>query len=113
MPDYPGAMIALIQMWIFAVLALALLAVEVWAFANAIRFRPDAYVAAGKRTKTFWCVLTGVAMLLGFLSLPYPIGSGGASMLFMIIAIVIAGIFLADVIPALKSVMRRAQGNRW
>lgn len=105
-------MIALIQTWIFAVLALALLAVEVWAFANAIRFRPDAYVAAGKRTKTFWCVLTGAAMLLGFLSLPYPIG-GGASMLFMIIAIVIAGVFLADVLPALKSVMRRAQGNRW
>ncbi|MCT1776606.1 DUF2516 family protein [Brachybacterium sp. p3-SID957] len=106
-------MIAAIQMWIFAVLALALLALEVWAFVNAIRFRSDAYVAAGKRTKVFWCVLTGVAMLLGFLSLPYPIGRGGTSMLFMIIGVVIAGIFLADVLPALKSVMRRAQGNRW
>ncbi|MBE9403558.1 DUF2516 family protein [Brachybacterium sp. p3-SID1565] len=106
-------MIAAIQMWIFAVLALALLALEVWAFVNAIRFRSDAYVAAGKRTKVFWCVLTGVSMLLGFLSLPYPIGRGGTSMLFMIIGVVIAGIFLADVLPALKSVMRRAQGNRW
>lgn len=106
-------MVAVIQMWIFAVLALALLAVEVWAFVNAIRFRPDAYVAADKRTKVFWSVLTGVAMLLGFLSLPYPIGSGGASMLFMLAGIVIAGIFLADVLPALKSVMGRAQGRRW
>ncbi|WP_341856506.1 DUF2516 family protein [Brachybacterium sp. GPGPB12] len=69
-------MIALIQMWIFLVLAVALLALEIWAFVNASRFRPDAYTVAGKRSKVFWCVLTGVAMSLGFLSLPYPIGRG-------------------------------------
>jgi Protein of unknown function (DUF2516) len=106
-------MIGLIQMWIFLVLALALLAAEIWAFVNALRFRPDAYVAAGKRTKVFWSVLTGVAMLLGFLSLPAPIGAGGTSMLFMLGGIIIAGIFLADVLPALKRVMGRAAGNRW
>ncbi|MGP5089608.1 DUF2516 family protein [Brachybacterium tyrofermentans] len=106
-------MVAVIQMWIFLVLSLALLAVEVWAFVNALRFRADAYVAASKRTKVFWCVLTGVAMLLGFLSLTYPIGRGGTSMLFMLIGIVIAGVFLADVLPALKRVMGRAAGNRW
>ena len=105
-------MIALIQMWIFLLLAVALLAVEVWALINALRFRADAYVAAGKRTKVFWCVLTGVSVLLGFLSLPYPVGRGG-SMLFMIAGVVIAGIFLADVLPALKRVMGRAAGNRW
>ena len=105
-------MIALIQMWIFLVLAVAMLALEVWAFVNALRFRPDAYTAAGKRSKVFWCVLTGVAMLLGFLSLPYPIGRG-SNMLFMLAGVIIAGIFLADVLPALKRVMGRAQGNRW
>ncbi|MFC7375238.1 DUF2516 family protein [Brachybacterium sp. GCM10030267] len=106
-------MIGLIQTWIFAVLALALFAIEIWAFVNAIRFRPDAYTAAGKRSKLFWGILTGVALLLGFLSLPYPIGSGGSSMLFMLAGVVIAGIFLADVLPALKRVMGRARGNRW
>lgn len=105
-------MIALIQTWIFLVLALVLLAVEIWAFVNALRFRPDAYTAAGKRSKTFWAVLTGVAMLLGFLSIPYPLGRGGGSILLTLIGIVIAGVFLADVLPALKRVMRRAQGNR-
>ena len=44
-------MIALIQMWIFLILAVALLALEIWAFVNALRFRPDAYTAAGKRSK--------------------------------------------------------------
>lgn len=106
-------MIAAAQVWIFAVLALALFAVEVWALVNALRFRADAYTAAGKRSKVFWGVLTGVSVLLGFLSLPYPIGSGGTSMLFMLGGIIIAGIFLADVLPALKRVMGRAAGNRW
>ena len=87
-------MIALIQMWIFLGLAVALLALEIWAFVNALRFRPDAYTAAGKRSKVFWCVLTGVAMLLGFLSLPYPIGRD-SNMLFMLAGVIIAGIFLA------------------
>ena len=105
-------MVALIQMWIFFVLAVALLALEVWALINALRFRADAYTAADKRSKTFWGVLTGLAVLLGFLSLPYPLG-GGSSMLFMIAGVVIAGIFLADVLPALKRVMGRAAGNRW
>src|SRR5699024_9478635 len=113
--SYPGAMIPLIQTWLFAVLALALFAIEVWAFINALRFRPDAYVAAGKRTKTFWGILTGVAMLLGFLSLPAPIGGGGGMFLFMLGGIIIAGIFLADVLPALKRVVGRSRGNnrRW
>ena len=106
-------MIAAAQVWIFAVLDLALFAVEVWALVNARRFRADAYTAAGKRSKVFWGVLTGVSVLLGFLSLPYPIGSGGTSMLFMLGGIIIAGIFLADVLPALKRVMGRAAGNRW
>ncbi len=105
-------MIALLQMWIFLVLAVALLAVEIWALVNALRFRPDAYTAAGKRSKTFWGVLTGVSVLLGFLSIPYPVARG-SSMQYMIAGVIIAGVFLADVLPALKRVMGRAQGNRW
>src|SRR5699024_4537948 len=41
-----------------------------------------------------------------------PIGRG-SNMLFMLAGVIIAGIFLADVLPALKRVMGRAQGNRW
>ncbi|PWH06523.1 DUF2516 domain-containing protein [Brachybacterium endophyticum] len=104
-------MVGLIQAWIFAVLAVVLFAVEVFALINALRFRPDAYVAAGRRTKLFWGLLTGLSVLLGFLALPYPVG-GGSSMLLMIIGIVIAGVFLADVYPALRQVMGRSRRNR-
>lgn len=106
-------MVALIQTWIFAALAVVLFAVQVWAFVNALRFRPDAYVAAGKRTKGFWLLLTGLSMLLGFLSLPPPIGGSSATPLLMIIGIVIAGVFLTDVLPALRTVMENSRRNRW
>lgn len=105
-------MIAAIQQWILLILSLILLAVEVWALVNALRFRPDAYVAASRRTKTFWGLMTGGAVLLGFLSLPFPVGRGIGGMLFTVIGIVIAGVFLADVLPALRQVMGRAQGPR-
>ncbi len=102
-----------IQMWIFLALAVALFAVEIWALINAIRFRPDAYTAAGKRSKGFWIGLTALGVVLGFLSIPAPIGLGVGSMLLTIIGIVIAGVFLTDVLPALRDVMDRARRNRW
>ncbi|MDO5662073.1 MAG: DUF2516 family protein [Brachybacterium sp.] len=105
-------LVATIQQWIFFALSLGLFAIEVWALINALRFSPQAYIAAGKRTKTFWSLLTGLAVLLGFLTLP--VGGGGfGGMLFMLIGIVIAGIFLADVLPALRQVMGRAYRNRY
>lgn len=79
-------------------LSLAIFAMQVFAFADALRHRPESYVAAGKRTKTFWLAITGVAVLLGFLSLGNPLN------LFALIGIIGAGIYLADVRPALKSV---------
>lgn len=105
-------MITIAQQWIFLILSLLLFVVEVWALINAARFRGDAYVAAGKRTKTFWVILTALAVLLGFLSLPYPLGGGG-TLIFLLAGIIIAGIFLADVLPALRSVMARAHRSRW
>lgn len=80
------------------VLSLAIFAMQVFAFADALRHRPESYVAAGKRTKTIWMVITGVAVLLGFLTLGNPLN------LFALIGILGAGVYLADVRPALKSV---------
>lgn len=91
---------------IVMVLGIAAFAVEIFAFVDAVRHRPDAFVAAGKRTKAFWSVLTGVAALIGFVTIFWPLS------LFGIIAIVGAGVYLADVRPALQQVTgrRRADG---
>ncbi|TPG14087.1 DUF2516 family protein [Pedococcus bigeumensis] len=92
---------------VILLLSLAAFAAEVFALVDAVRHRPDAFVAAGKRTKQFWSIILGVAVLLGFVSV-------GRSLLFSIglIAVVAAGIYLADVRPALRQVSGRGGGSQ-
>lgn len=99
-------MIGSAQNLVSLLLGLAALALEVFAFVDAIRHRPDAYVAAGKRTKQFWTIVTGVSALVGFVFMFSPLNLLG------ILAVVGAGIYLADVRPALRQVSGRgsAQG---
>lgn len=93
------------QFYVTLVLTIAALAVEVFAFVHALKTRPDAFVAAGKRTKNFWLAVTGVASLLGFISL-----TRGFDFL-AIIGIVAAGVYLADVRPAVESVQGRGSNS--
>ena len=99
-------MIGSAQNLVSLLLGLAALALEVFASVDAIRHRPDAYVAAGKRTKQFWTIVTGVSALVGFVFMFSPLNLLG------ILAVVGAGIYLADVRPALRQVSGRgsAQG---
>ncbi|MFW5473736.1 DUF2516 family protein [Knoellia sp. CPCC 206450] len=92
------------QGYVILVLTIAALAIEVFAFIHALRTRPDAFVAAGKRTKNFWLAVTGVAALLGFVSL----GNLG---IFTILGVVAAGVYLADVRPAVETVQGRGTGS--
>ncbi|HQA13532.1 MAG TPA: DUF2516 family protein [Ornithinibacter sp.] len=98
-------LLANLQTYIVLGLSAVAFGVEVWAFVDCLRRRPDAFVAAGKRTKQFWMLITGLAVLLGFVAL------GGVGFL-AIIAIVAAGVYLADVKPALDQVMGRGSGNQ-
>ena len=92
------------QGYVMLVLTLAALALEVFAFVHALKTRPDAFVAAGKRTKQFWMAVTGVAILLGFVSL------GGLGLL-AILGVVAAGVYLADVRPAVETVQGRGNNS--
>lgn len=94
-----------LQSWIVLALSVAALAVEVYALVDCVRRRPDAFTAAGKRTKNFWMLVTGVAVLLGIVAL------GGLGLL-AIVGIVAAGVYLADVKPALDQVMGRGGSGR-
>lgn len=93
------------QFYVTLVLSIAALAIEVFAFVHALKTRPDAFVAAGKRTKNFWLAVTGVATLLGFISL------GGGLGLLAIVGIVAGGVYLADVRPAVESVQGRGNNS--
>lgn len=90
-----------IQGWIILGLGLLALVAEVHALLHAVRQRPDAFTAAGKKSKTFWVAALAIATLLGFAVL----GSGFG--LLAIIGIVVAGVYLADVKPAIDAVMGR------
>jgi hypothetical protein len=95
------------QNWIVLALSVVALGVEIYAFVDCARRRSDAFTAAGKRTKTFWMLVTGVAALVGFVSL------GVLGGILAIVAVIAAGVYLADVKPALDQVMgkgRRSDG---
>jgi hypothetical protein len=93
------------QSLIVLLLGVVALGLEVFALVDAARHRPDAYVAAGKRTKQFWTILTGLAALVGFVFLFSPLNLLG------ILAVVAAAVYLADVRPALQQVSGRGSSS--
>ena len=86
--------------WFFEVLAIAALAVEVWAFVDAVRRPAAAFPAAGKQTKPLWLVILGVAAVIGLWS--STLGGPNLVSLFPIVAFVAAAIYLTDVRPKVR-----------
>jgi hypothetical protein len=89
-------------------LSLVAFAAEVFALTDGLRYKPEVYVAAGKRTKKFWTIILAIATVLGFVS----IGSGGRIFSIGLIAFVGAAIYLADVRPALRQMVGRGGGSQ-
>lgn len=87
------------------VFGVAGLGLAVFGLVDAFRHRPDAFTAAGKRSKNFWLAVLGVAVALSFYSVLSPFS------LIWILAVVGAGVYLADVRPALRQVMGRGSSN--
>ena len=77
----------------------AALATAIFAFVNSLLYSAESYEAAGKLTKTTWCTILGIGVVLQFV----PLG------LFIIqLAMIVAAlVYLADVRPALGSLRRR------
>lgn len=100
-----GSGLASIQALVLLVLGVLAFGTQVFAFVDSLRHRPDAYVAAGKRTKQLWMIITAVAMLIGFVSILGPLN------IFNLIAFVAAAVYLTDVRPALRQVQGRGGGS--
>jgi hypothetical protein len=82
---------------VLLVLTVAAFGMSVYAFVDALRRPAAAFEYASKRTKTFWSVLLGVATALAFVSI------GGRVGLLVILSVVAAGVYLADVRPAVRT----------
>ena len=83
----------------------ALMGVSVFGLVDALRHRPEAFTAAGKASKNVLLAVLGVAVALSLVSFPYPFQLPG------ILAAVGAGVYAADVRPALRQVMGRGSSN--
>lgn len=84
------------------VLTFALFAIELWAFIDAARRPARAFTVAGKRTKTFWLIVTGAAAAIGFLGLRPPLGLGFSTGILDLAALIAAAVYLVDVRPAVR-----------
>ena len=89
-----------IQTYIVLAGALALFAIEAWAFIDAVSHSPAEFEAAGKQTKTMWLVILGVAFVAHVL-IWYPIS------LLNMVGAVASIVYLVDVRPALRSLTHR------
>jgi Protein of unknown function (DUF2516) len=78
---------------------------SVFGLVDALRHRPDAFTAAGKRTKNFWLAILGICVALSLFLFPAPFS------LQWILAVVGAGVYAVDVRPALRRVMGRGSSN--
>ena len=92
------------QVGVAMILGLAALALELFAVIDAVRHPSNAYVAAGKRTKTFWVAIVAVCAAVGFVFFANPLNLLG------IAAVVGAAVYLADVRPALHQI--RGRGSK-
>ncbi len=85
------------QSLVLLVLNVAALALASFALVDAVRRPAAAFEYAGKRTKVFWSVLLVIATALAFVSI------GGDIGLLVILSVVAAGVYLADVRPAVRT----------
>ncbi|HSK25289.1 MAG TPA: DUF2516 family protein [Jiangellales bacterium] len=93
------------QSLVLIVLIAASLGLKVWALVDVLRTRAEAFPAAGKRTRTLWLAIVGVALAVNVVIL-YPLN------FINLIGAVAAIVYLVDVRPAVRAVGRGGTGGQ-
>jgi hypothetical protein len=105
--DRVGRMFSSLQETLLLVLGLGVIGLTGFALLDAVRQRKDAYTAANKLTKPIWCGILAVATIIAIIVVRNPLVFG----IFTIISVVAAGVYLADVRPALRNIT--GGGGNW
>ncbi len=87
-----------VQTSVLYVLAAVSLGLTGFAAVNSLFHSPSQYQAVGRQTKPFWAGILGIAFLLSIVSIAQPLS------LFNLIAVIAAGVYLADQRPKLLQV---------
>jgi hypothetical protein len=88
---------------VLLVIMLVVLCLAVFAFIDAALRREDAYRAADKKTKPFWLIILGLAVVV---NLPFL-----GIVILQIVGLIASIVYLVDVRPALKQVMGGGGGS--
>ena len=103
-------MIAGLQLLVYFALYAVVFVLAVYALVDAARRPARAFAVAGKRTKQFWVWLLAAATAVAFVALPWPVGIGQLSFLALGSAVA-AGVYLADVRPAVRGTSGGGRGR--
>jgi len=90
-----------VQSIFMLVVALATMAVKIFALVTSLMFSPEHYRAADKLTKQAWVAILGLGVAAAVLLPTSPIG------LLNLAFLIAAFVYLADVRPALKGLYQR------
>ncbi|WP_214413811.1 DUF2516 family protein [Sphaerisporangium fuscum] len=93
---------------IFWLLGVAAFVLSVWALVHAIRTPARAFAVAGKQSKQIWLLILGFATLFTFAAAVRYLPTLG---IFTILAVIGAGVYLADVKPAVNEIGRGGGNN--
>ncbi len=88
-------------LWILSTVVLAL---AVFAFVDAAFRREDAYRAAGKKTKPFWLIVLGLAVVVNLLF-------SGLLSILTIAGLIASIVYIVDVRPALRQLTGGGNGG--
>lgn len=86
---------------ILLLVAMALIAVKIYALVTSLMFSPEHYRAAGKLTKQAWVAILGLGVAAAVLLPSSPIG------LINLAFTIAAFVYLADVRPAMRGLHQR------
>lgn len=96
---------------VFWVLSIAAFGMSGYALFHGARTPARAFPMAGKRTKRFWLIILVFAALFSFSSAVGYFGIGlGQLNIFAIASVIAAGVYLADVKPAVSEVGKGGGG---
>jgi hypothetical protein len=98
--------VADIEMWIYKILFVGLLALRVWALIDCGIRKAAAFSAAGKLTKPAWLALNLFSVVISFL-----LGEGYTLQLLTLGLLIVTLVYLADVRPAVREIS--GGNNRW
>lgn len=94
--------IGTVQLGLFLVFFVAILALTVWALVDCLTRPARAFPAADKRTRPFWAGILTAAVVVAFLAVPLGFAPSSFFQFLALLAAVAAVVYLVDVRPAVR-----------